>query len=163
MRLLRLPCCLLLLALLCGAALPARAGSVPTVSSRPLQERIHDRSGRPLVLVYWASWCGPCRHYKEKLAALLAQYPDRPFDMLAVALDTDAQRVETFLAQHPLPYPAVLADPALVAALAGTPVPTTVLYQSDGSEARRFPGDVVQERLNHFVRRLLEQDAAPRP
>jgi thiol-disulfide isomerase/thioredoxin len=153
-----LPALLLLFAL---AASPAMASGLPDLTARELDVRIHERQNRPLILVYWASWCGPCRHYKQKLQALLDAYQQpRPFDVLAVALDTDRRRVENFLAASPLSYPTALAAPDLMARLIGAPVPTTVLYRGDGAEARRFVGDVSQERLDHFVRTLLKQETA---
>lgn len=138
---------------------PARADNPPVVSAEVLQQQLQVKVGHPLVLVYWASWCIPCRHFKEKLAALRSFYPEEQLHMLGVALDNDLQRVTNYLAQHPLPYPTVIADKALRAAKKDMPVPTTVLYRRDGSEERRLVGDVTEARLNHYVRRILQSEA----
>lgn len=72
--------------------LPRSAGAgepLAAVSESELARIVHEGDGRPLVLVYWASWCVPCRHFREKLEKIRAVYPESELRMLAVSLDRD--------------------------------------------------------------------------
>ena len=107
------------------------------------------------MLVYWASWCVPCRHFREKLEKIRAGYPESELRMLAVSLDRDPGPAMAYLARSPLPYPARIGDAELIKARSGMPVPTTILYRRDGSVERELVGDVSEKRLGHYVGRIV--------
>ncbi len=77
--------------------------------------------------------------------------------MLGVSLDRDPERVAAYLERHPLPYPALLGDPALLEARWGMPVPTTILYRRDGTVERELVGDASEKRLRHYVGRIVKR------
>ena len=110
-----------------------------------------------IVLVYWASWCVPCRHFREKLEKIRAVYPESELRMLAVSLDRDPGPAMAYLARSPLPYPARIGDAELIKARSGMPVPTTILYRRDGSVERELVGDVSEKRLGHYVGRIVRR------
>lgn len=118
---------------------------------------VHEGDGRPLVLVYWTSWCVPCRHFREKLEKIRAGYPESELRMLAVSLDRDPGMAAAYLARSPLPYPARIGDAELIKARSGMPVPTTILYRRDGSVERELVGDVSEKRLGHYVGRIVRR------
>ena len=128
--------------------LPRSAGAgepLAAVSESELARIVHEGDGRPLVLVYWASWCVPCRHFREKLEKIRAVYPESELRMLAVSLDRDPGPAMAYLARSPLPYPARIGDAELIKARSGMPVPTTILYRRDGSVERELVGDVSEK------------------
>ena len=104
--------------------LPRSAGAgepLAAVSESELARIVHEGDGRPLVLVYWASWCVPCRHFREKLEKIRAVYPESELRMLAVSLDRDPGPAMAYLARSPLPYPARIGDAELIKARSGMP------------------------------------------
>lgn len=148
---------LLVLACCCPTIRSSRAAApLETVSETGLERIILEGEG-PLVLVYWASWCVPCRHFREKLEKIRAEYPEGELRMLGVSLDRDPERVATYLERHPLPYPALLGDSALLEARSGMPVPTTILYRRDGTVERELVGDASEKRLRHYVGRIVKR------
>ena len=132
------------------------AESLETLSDIELEEML-EATDKPFILVYWASWCVPCRHFREKLEQIRKDYTEESLCMLAVSLDREPQRVAAYLAETPLPYPARIGDAALQKARAGMPVPTTVLYRRDGTVDHTLVGDVSEKRLRHYVERIVEQ------
>lgn len=118
----RLSAAVLLFAVL--FCLPRSAGAgepLAAVSESELARIVHEGDGRPLVLVYWASWCVPCRHFREKLEKIRAGYPESELRMLAVSLDRDPGMAAAYLARSPLPYPARIGDAELIKARSGMP------------------------------------------
>ena len=66
-------------------------------------------AGKPTLINYWASWCGPCREELPLLLALARQRGDG-LALAAVALDTPAE-ARAFAAQAGLPAKVPLEAP----------------------------------------------------
>lgn len=62
--------------------------------------------GRPLVINFWASWCGPCVDELPLLSAMQKRFPAVQF--VGIAAES-AENVQAFAAEHPVGYP-LLAD-----------------------------------------------------
>lgn len=133
----------------------ASDAGVEAVSETELKARIEAYRGKPLVLVYWASWCVPCRNYKEKLAALRELYPETELSILGLSVDTDPDMLREYMAENTLPFPTLVVTGEHYRALAGTPIPTTDLYDGEGVKKRTLTGNVDAKRLRHFVKRLF--------
>ncbi|MBB5015442.1 TlpA disulfide reductase family protein [Rehaibacterium terrae] len=67
--------------------------------------------GRPLLINFWASWCGPCIEEMPLLDAFAAEQGDNGVQVLGIALDS-AEAVHAFLEQVPVRYPILLDSPA---------------------------------------------------
>ena len=48
--------------------------------------------GKVLLIDFWASWCGPCRHENPNVVAAYRQFKDKGFYVLGVSLDTDKSK-----------------------------------------------------------------------
>jgi peroxiredoxin len=45
--------------------------------------------GKVLLVDFWASWCGPCRHENPNVVKAFNEFKDKGFDVLGVSLDDD--------------------------------------------------------------------------
>lgn len=45
--------------------------------------------GKVLLVDFWASWCGPCRHENPNVVKAFNEFKDKGFDVLGVSLDED--------------------------------------------------------------------------
>ncbi len=111
---------------------PAPALNLP---GRPLASL----RGRPVVLNFWASWCGPCLLEFPSLEALQQQMPG--VSVLAVSFDRDPQAYARFLRLHHITLHTAL-DPSGRSneAFGTTRPPETFILDRNGVVRRKFIG-----------------------
>lgn len=116
--------------------------------------------GRPVLINYWASWCGPCVREMPLLDAY-ARTPSTAGDVvpqvIGVALD-EADPVRTFLKQQAVGFPILVEPPGPAvdsAARLGNHrnvLPFSVLVGADGRvKARRYGAFSSPEDLRDWV------------
>ena len=64
--------------------------------------------GNPVVLNFWASWCGPCVLEMPVLEEVYQEYSDQGLIVLAVNVRESPSRVEEFVQSKELSFPVVL-------------------------------------------------------
>ena len=92
--------------------------------------------GRPRLINYWASWCGPCREEMPVLDAFAAQQGDNGVQVLGIALDTRDEAL-AFQRQFPVSFPLLIetagpADSSVRLGNARGILPYTVLLDAQG-------------------------------
>lgn len=90
-----------------------------------------ERTELPVVVDYWAAWCGPCRMMAPEFEKAAGQMPKVRF----VKVDTEAA-------------------PAAAARAAIQSIPTVVLYQG-GREVARYTGTLQSAQLMAWLRQQL--------
>jgi thiol-disulfide isomerase/thioredoxin len=98
--------------------------------------------GRPLLVNFWATWCGPCVVEMPSLDRLAAREGET-LQVLAVSQDMGGrQKVADFFAARSFrrlePY--LDGEMAMMAALRIDTLPTTILYDAEGREVWRMTG-----------------------
>ena len=107
--------------------------------------------GKPLVLNFWATWCGPCVKEMPELDRFAREMAPQGWQVLGVAIDK-AEAVRTFLKTTPVGFPIAIAGLdglGLVQAL-GNPnggLPFTLVLDGQGQVLQRKMGATHFEEL----------------
>jgi thiol-disulfide isomerase/thioredoxin len=147
------------LSLLAGAAVagPARVGAATPADSAVSEllaqaypdadgrsQPLAQWKGRPMLINFWATWCGPCVKEMPELDALHSQHPDVQF--LGIAIDTPPNVVK-FLSKIPVKYQVLVAGTGgigLMRKLGNGPgaLPFTIVLGADGRIKKQILGAV---------------------
>ena len=65
--------------------------------------------GKPVLLNFWASWCGPCRLEMPFIQQIYEEWSDKGLVVLTVNLQEDPDRVKEFVESLDLSFPVLLA------------------------------------------------------
>jgi peroxiredoxin len=72
--------------------------------------RSKDLAGRPVLLVFWASWCPPCHAEMAALEKAYVNYRKQGLEIVAVSLDNSAEDAREFLRSHPVSFPTAMSS-----------------------------------------------------
>lgn len=65
--------------------------------------------GKPLVVNFWARWCGPCRAEIPELSKARAKYKAHGVEVLGLGLEDKPEAVREFAKAYEIDYPVLLA------------------------------------------------------
>jgi cytochrome c biogenesis protein CcmG/thiol:disulfide interchange protein DsbE len=116
-----------------------------------------DLKGQPVVLDFWATWCGPCVMQTPILDRVAKRHDGRGLRVVGVDVhDDDTLAARRFAAQKALSYPIVKDGSGLIQREYGvTRLPSLVFIGRDGRIAKVTTGVVDEATLDRLVREIL--------
>jgi len=105
-------------------------------------EPLIDPTAKLNVLVFWASWCGPCIKEIPQLKQLQETFGKNGLRMASVSIDTNKEAWQEAVLQHAMPWRQLLIDTDRIEELQQvfgfTTIPFLVMADSEGKEVARF-------------------------
>ena len=121
------------------------APDAPFTGADGREVALTDFAGRPLLVNFWATWCGPCKIEMPTLDSL-AELEAGKVTVIAIAQDLKGRGpVRAFFEQTGVVNLEPYTDRSnrVWGSIGGTPkLPTTILYDSEGREVWRVVGGV---------------------
>ncbi len=115
--------------------------------------------GRPVLLTFWASWCGPCRVELPELAELYADLAGKGFVLITVNVDQNPAAGQRFLDMLGISLPVYRLNPMDTRRLGIDALPANVLLDTEGRFIQAYKGytpDMVAE-VRRLVLELIER------
>lgn len=143
-----------------GLAIARRGETIPRLSLPGLDgvetALPDDLAGRPSLVNFWASWCGPCIEEMPELNRFAVEQGDNGTQVVGIALD-DADAVRDFLTRVPVDYRILIdqAGPRDSSVQLGNPkgvLPYSVLISSDGRLLKQKVGPFQHGEIDDWSR-----------
>ena len=94
---------------------------------------LSDYRGKPVLLNFWASWCGPCQYEMPFLQQTYEKWTGRGLVVLAVNLQESPDVVKEFMVDFGLSLPVLLAtDPKVPLSYNVRGIPATFFIDKSG-------------------------------
>ena len=113
--------------------------------------------GRPILVNFWATWCGPCRLEMPEIQAVWQEYQDDGLVVLALDQDESAEDVGAFFDELGLTFTSALDEGSRTANNYGLPgtLPASVFINPDGEITTIHRGIMTRGQLDTFLAQTL--------
>ncbi|MFT3763817.1 MAG: TlpA disulfide reductase family protein [Pseudoxanthomonas sp.] len=157
------------LSMLLSTALAAADSTTPTAPTLALTDvdgkahALSEWAGRPLLLNYWATWCGPCLKELPELQAFSRAQPADGVRVVGVALD-EPEAIGAWLGKSPAAYPILVevveaGEPGSSARFGNAHgvLPYSVLIDAHGRVLKTKAGPLTRQELQAWTALLQKR------
>jgi cytochrome c biogenesis protein CcmG, thiol:disulfide interchange protein DsbE len=145
------------------AASPALVGTiapdftVADLDGNPI--RLADLRGRPVVVNFWASWCGPCVEEFPLLADAAKRHGAGGLAIVGIVYQDRSEAARTFMLRNGASWPAAMDPGERVAAAYGILAPPeTFFIGRDGTIVARHIGQLSANTLADELASIIDEE-----
>jgi len=107
----------------------------PLFSARSIHNQLinnEELSGKNVLLVFWATWCGPCMKEIPFLKQINEEYKGDNLVMVSVSLDTDSLKMVNVIKEKKLDWMQIFNNRAMIESFRINPIPAIFLINEKG-------------------------------
>ncbi|GAC1326864.1 MAG: hypothetical protein NVSMB17_00050 [Candidatus Dormibacteria bacterium] len=124
--------------------------------------RLSEFAGHPVLLNFWASWCGPCRAEQAGLDQIASDYAPRGLRVVGVDIRDNPDQARIYRDEFKVPYRSVFDQAAHLAyAYQVDAPPSSVFIDKNGVIAFRVTGAISSANYRRIIDKLLNPSAPP--
>ncbi len=113
---------------------------------------LQEHSGKVILVNFFGSWCPPCKAETPDFVQVYEKYKDKnKFVIIGIAVDQNQANVLQFVKDFGITYPVYQADTSLLEYFQINPIPTSFLFDKDGS--------LLDSMVGYMSRNIVEQIA----
>lgn len=142
--------------------LPQPGFKAPPITLKGLDGELYslnDAKGKPYIINFWASWCGPCEMEAPDLVHLYDKY-EGEFEIFAVnaTVGDPVEEVKEFVDRFGFKFPVLLdMDGTVGIDYKVASLPTTFFVDKDGIIVDQARGVLPPEELEKKIKKLIEE------
>ncbi|BAT71168.1 thiol-disulfide oxidoreductase [Thermosulfidibacter takaii ABI70S6] len=131
----------------------------PYFEVKGLDGKIHtlnDYKGKPLLLIFWATWCPTCKKELKKIADNYQRLKEAGIEILLISMDKSEDSVKRVAQEHGfanLPI-AIISDQMVMDYQNVRFLPTGLLIDPQGFIRKRFVGELPPEEIIRSIKQL---------
>jgi peroxiredoxin len=121
--------------------------------------RLADFKGKPLVINFWATWCGPCKLEVPFFVDLAQKYKAQGLTIVGISTDDTPEDIRAFATEYKINYPLLVGlghDDVMEAYGAQMLIPVTWFINADGTVSHSEAGIHPREWFDAQIRALFE-------
>ncbi len=118
--------------------------------------RLSDYRGHPLLIDFWASWCGPCRAEQPGLEAVVREFAPRGLEVLGITVRDNIDQAKIFRDEFKMPYRSLFDQAARLGyAYQVDAPPSSVFIDAGGVERFKITGGLTEDGFRQLLRDKL--------
>jgi peroxiredoxin len=120
------------------------------------QIRLSDFAGKPLWIVFWATWCTPCQQEASDIRAAFHAHRGEGLQVLAIDIQEPAAAVREYALNHDLDYAIGLDPTAEVKATYGSlGLPSHYFLDGEGVIRDRYIGQLTADLMERHLQSII--------
>jgi len=129
---------------------------LPTLDGRRV--RLSDLRGSPVLINFWATWCGPC---KQEMPLIVEQYNwNKGKGLRVLAIDTllndNLEDMRAFAKRFNMNFDVLVDETdAIAGGWEVMGLPTTFFVKPDGTVAKAHVGQLTADQLKEYLKLIL--------
>ena len=115
------------------------------------------QSDKPVLIDFWASWCGPCRGENPNVVALYKEYQPKGLEIFGVSLDNNKEAWVKAIAddgliwKHGSDLKGWQSEPAKLYSITGIPA-TLLLDENNKIIAKNLRGEALKQKVAELLK-----------
>lgn len=148
-------------AVMVGKAAPPWNGT--DLDGKPIA--LSDYRGHPLLINFWASWCGPCRAEQPALNAVADAYAARGFRIVGVDVRDNVEQAKIFRSELKMTYRSLFDQAARLGFAYQVDAPPSSVFIDAGGVVRfKITGELSEAYFRRIIKgKILGDRVLPSP